>query len=170
MTQSMPRVRDAAATRRRILTAAKAEFANNGLGGARVDEIAERADANKRMIYHYFGSKEGLFQAVLEDAYIEIRDAEQALALDHLSPKAALEKLVRFTWTYYLENPEFLTLVNSENLHRARHLQNSERLKVVSRRFVDSSVLGLPDFAAARTNVRFLGCVAAGSRNGQVAA
>ena len=137
MTQSMPRVRDAAATRRRILTAAKAEFANNGLGGARVDEIAERADANKRMIYHYFGSKEGLFQAVLEDAYIEIRDAEQALALDHLSPKAALEKLVRFTWTYYLENPEFLTLVNSENLHRARHLQNSERLKVVSRRFVD---------------------------------
>ena len=137
MTQSMPRVRDAAATRRRILTAAKAEFANNGLGGARVDEIAERADANKRMIYHYFGSKEGLFQAVLEDAYIEIRDAEQALALDHLSPKAALEKLVRFTWTYYLENPEFLTLVNSENLHRARHLQNSERLKLVSRRFVD---------------------------------
>ena len=113
------------------------EFASNGLGGARVDEIADRANANKRMIYHYFGSKEGLFQAVLEDAYLGIREAEQALALDHLSPRAALEKLVRFTWTYYLENPEFLTLVNSENLHKARHLKTSERIKIVSRRFVD---------------------------------
>ncbi len=137
MADTRTRTRDAEATRARILAAAKAEFAANGLGGARVDEIALRADANKRMIYHYFGSKEGLFQAVLEDAYLDIRDAEQALALDHLSPKAALEKLVRFTWTYYLENPEFITLVNSENLHQARHLKESERIQVVSRRFVD---------------------------------
>ena len=137
MTELKTRTRDAEATKARILAAAKAEFAENGLGGARVDEIAARAEANKRMLYHYFGSKEGLFQAVLEEAYLDIREAEQALALDHLSPKAALEKLVRFTWSYYLENPEFLTLVNSENLHRARHLQQSERVKVVSRRFVD---------------------------------
>ena len=137
MVETKTRTRDAEATRARILAAAKAEFAASGLGGARVDEIAERADANKRMIYHYFGSKEGLFQAVLEDAYLDIREAEQALALDHLSPKAALEKLVRFTWNYYLENPEFLTLVNSENLHKARHLKDSERIKVVSPRFVD---------------------------------
>lgn len=131
-----PRLRDAEATRARILIAAKAEFAANGLGGARVDEIAEKARANKRMIYHYFGSKDGLFQAVLEAAYVDIRSAEQRLNLDHLEPVAALEKLVRFTWDYYLENPEFITLVNSENLHRAGHLKKSEVIRVVSRKFV----------------------------------
>jgi AcrR family transcriptional regulator len=131
-----PRVRDAEATRARILAAAKREFAKNGLGGARVDVIAEKAKANKRMIYHYFESKEGLFQQVLEAAYIDIRSAEQKLNLDHLEPREALERLVRFTWDYYLKNPEFLTLVNSENLHRAKHLKNSEAVKVVSRKFV----------------------------------
>ena len=132
-----PRIRDAEATKARILAAAKREFAKNGLGGARVDDIAEKAHANKRMIYHYFDSKEGLFQTVLEAAYLDIRSAEQRLNLDHLEPRAALEKLVRFTWGYYLKNPEFITLVNSENLHRAKHLKNSEAIKVVSRRFVD---------------------------------
>jgi AcrR family transcriptional regulator len=134
--QDKPRVRDAEATKARILAAAKREFAKNGLGGARVDVIAEKARANKRMIYHYFESKEGLFQRVLEEAYIDIRSAEQKLNLDHLEPAAALERLVRFTWDYYLKNPEFLTLVNSENLHRAKHLKNSEEVKVVSRKFV----------------------------------
>lgn len=130
------RTRDAEATRNRILEAAKKEFARNGLGGARVDVIAERALANKRMIYHYFDSKEGLFQTVLENAYLDIRTAEQKLNLDHLDPVAALERLIRFTWEYYLKNPEFITLVNSENLHRAKHLKNSEVIKVVSRKFV----------------------------------
>jgi AcrR family transcriptional regulator len=130
------RTRDAAATKTRILEAAKREFAKNGLSGARVDLIAEKARANKRMIYHYFGSKEGLFQTVLEDAYVDIRTAEQKLNLDHLEPTAALERLVRFTWDYYLKNPEFITLVNSENLHRAKHLKKSEIVKVYSRRFV----------------------------------
>jgi AcrR family transcriptional regulator len=88
------------------------------------------------MIYHYFESKEGLFQTVLESAYVDIRTAEQKLNLDHLDPKAALERLVRFTWDYYLKNPEFITLVNSENLHRAKHLKKSEVVKVYSRRFV----------------------------------
>lgn len=131
-----PRVRDAEATKTRILEAAKREFAKNGLGGARVDTIAEKARANKRMIYHYFESKEGLFQTVIENAYVDIREAEQKLNLDHLDPKTALEKLVRFTWDYYLKNPEFITLVNSENLHRAKHLKKSEVIKVYSRRFV----------------------------------
>ena len=137
MAQTKARPRDSEATRRRILAAAKAEFARVGLGGARVDEIALKADSNKRMIYHYFGSKEGLFQSVVEETYLDIRDAEQSLALDHLSPHAALEKLVRFTWAYYLENPEFLTIVNSENLHRGRHVEQSERIKEASKRFVD---------------------------------
>ena len=131
-----PRTRDAEATKARILAAAKREFAQNGLGGARVDVIAEKARANKRMIYHYFNSKEGLFQTVLEAAYVDIRTAEQNLNLGHLAPGLALERLVRFTWDYYLKNPEFITLVNSENLHRARHLKTSEVSKVVSRTFV----------------------------------
>jgi AcrR family transcriptional regulator len=118
------------------MKAAKKEFAKHGLGGARVDEIAIRAKANKRMIYHYFGSKEELFQAVLEAAYLDIRTAEQKLDLESMSASEALEKLVRFTWTYYLKNPEFITLVNSENLHRARHLKKSEVIKVASRKFV----------------------------------
>lgn len=143
-----PRVRDAEATKTRILDAAKKEFARNGLGGARVDVIAEKARANKRMIYHYFESKEGLFQTVLEDAYMGIRTAEQKLNLDHLEPREALERLVRFTWDYYLKNPEFITLVNSENLHRAKHLKKSEVVKVYNRRFL-SMVSGILDRGVA---------------------
>ena len=139
-----PRTRDAGATRKRILAAAKTEFAKNGLAGARVDVIADRARANKRMIYHYFASKENLFKRVLEEAYVDIRSAEQKLDLDSLEPREALETLVRFTWQYYLKNPEFLTLVNSENLHKARHLKTSQIIHQVSRRFVDM-VSGLLD-------------------------
>ncbi|MDJ0824303.1 MAG: TetR/AcrR family transcriptional regulator [Rhodobacter sp.] len=137
MAETKPRTRDADATKARILAAAKSEFARLGLGGARVDEIAEKAQANKRMIYHYFGSKEDLFQVVLEEAYLDIRSAEQDLELDHLPPREALETLVRFTWQYYLDNPEFITLVNSANLHRGRHLEGSDRLRTASRRFVN---------------------------------
>lgn len=130
------RIRDAEATRRRILAAAKKEFATLGLGGARVDTIAERAKANKRMIYHYFGSKEDLFTAVLEDAYLGIRAAEKKLNLTDMEPEQAIEALVRFTWEYYLKHPEFLTLVNSENLHKARHLKTLETVRNANRAFV----------------------------------
>ena len=136
MEATKTRVRDAEATKSRILKAAKQEFAKLGLGGARVDVIAECADANKRMIYHYFGSKEELFKAVLEDAYLDIRAAERSLELDQLPPRQALETLVRFTWQYYLDNPEFVRLVNSENLHQARHLKSSERTKLSTRGIV----------------------------------
>lgn len=132
--ETMPR--DADQTRKRILDAATVEFARKGLGGARVDEIALRSKANKRMIYHYFGSKERLFTAVLEEAYTGIRSAEQKLHLDEMEPAEAISTLVRFTWNYYLENPEFLTLVNSENLHRARHLKTSEIVRESSGKFV----------------------------------
>ena len=120
------RTRDPVATRARILNAARTEFARLGLSGARVDAIAARAKANKRMLYHYFGSKQGLFLAVLEDAYGDIRAAERKLQLEHLEPREALQTLVSFTWKYYLKHPEFLTLVNSENLHKARHLKKSK--------------------------------------------
>jgi AcrR family transcriptional regulator len=128
--------RDADMTRRRILAAATAEFSRKGLGGARVDEIALRSKSNKRMIYHYFGSKEKLFTAVLEAAYLGIRTAEKELHLDELDPESAILKLVEFTWKYYLKHPELLTLVNSENLHRAKHLKSSQAIRETSHQFV----------------------------------
>lgn len=128
-TEKTVQVRDPVATQNRILKAAKREFAQKGLGGARIDVVAEKAKSNKRMIYHYFGSKEQLFQKVVEDSYLDIRAAEKKLNLDSLEPKEAVEALVRFTWNYYLKNPEFLTLVNSENLHRAVHLKKSVAIK-----------------------------------------
>ena len=121
--------RDPERTRARILEAALAEFAHHGLGGARVDRIAGRAGANKRMLYYYFGSKEALFLAVLEESYAHIRSAEHALDLEHRDPREALKRLVEFTWTYYLEHPEFMTLLNSENLHKGRHVQRSRRVR-----------------------------------------
>ncbi|CAE6825249.1 TetR/AcrR family transcriptional regulator [Paraburkholderia domus] len=131
-----PRQRDPEVTRARILEAAKMEFAKLGLAGARVEAIATRSKANKRMIYHYFGSKEELFVAVLEDAYADIRTAELKLNLDHLSPEDAIVALATHTWNYYLKNPEFMTLVNSENLHKARHLKKSERFKELHHDFI----------------------------------
>ena len=120
--------RDPARTRSRILDAATVEFARYGLGGARVDRIAERAGANKRMLYYYYGSKEELFLAALEESYAHIRNAERDLDLEHRDPREALKRLVEFTWRYYLEHPEFMTLLNSENLHKGRHVQRSERV------------------------------------------
>jgi AcrR family transcriptional regulator len=128
--------RDPEETKRRIMAAAKVEFAKSGLGGARVDVIAARAKSNKRMMYHYFGNKETLFKLVLEDAYADFRGAEKALELDDEEPISALRKLVSFNWNYFLENPEFITLVNSENLHKAKHIKNSKRMQVMSRNFV----------------------------------
>lgn len=136
MVETKSRTRDAEATKARILAAAKAEFARLGLGGARVDEIADKAGANKRMIYHYFGNKEDLFTAVLEYAYLDIRTAEQDLQLDDLAPDAAMVMLIKFTWDYYLANPEFIRLVNSANLHQGKHLEGSQKLKEASRRYI----------------------------------
>ena len=124
-------------TKRRILAAAKVEFAKKGLGGARVDVIAARAKANKRMMYHYFGNKDDLFKLVVEDAYGEFREREAALELDSLDPVTAIKTLIAFIWKYFLDNPEFITLVNSENLHKARHIKKSERMEEMSRSFVN---------------------------------
>lgn len=131
-----PRQRDPEVTRSRILEAAKMEFAKLGLSGARVEAIATRSKANKRMIYHYFGSKEELFVAVLDAAYADIRMAERKLDLDHLSAEQAIIALTTHTWNYYLKHPEFMTLVNSENLHKARHVKKSERFKELHRDFI----------------------------------
>ena len=121
--------RDADRTQAAILAAATQEFARFGLGGARVDRIAARARTNKRMLYYYFGKKDMLFLAVLEAAYARIRAAEKELSLLDVPPAEGVRRLVEFTWNYYLRHPEFLTLLNSENLHRARHLKQSSRIR-----------------------------------------
>ena len=128
----VPRQRDAERSRQAILSAAREEFAAYGLGGARVERIAERADVNKRLLYYYFDNKETLFRAVLEDTYLRIREAERQLHLTDLPPALAVRKLTEFTWNYYLANPEFLTLLNSENLHRARHLLQSRSAQALN--------------------------------------
>jgi len=123
------RLRDADRSQATILAAARDEFAEFGLGGARMDRIAERAGLNKRLIYYYFEDKEQLFRAVLEQAYLHIREEERKLKLLELKPADAIRRLVEFTWDYYLAHPEFLTLLNSANLHRARHLHESRRAR-----------------------------------------
>ncbi|WP_028745577.1 TetR/AcrR family transcriptional regulator [Rhizobium mesoamericanum] len=129
--QSSERVlqRDPERTRAAILEAATKEFAENGIGGARVDAIAERAGTNKRMLYHYFGDKEQLYLRVLEEAYVGIRTAERELNIGDRTPQEGIGELALFTWRYFLKHPEFLSLLGTENLHKARWLRQSVRLK-----------------------------------------
>jgi AcrR family transcriptional regulator len=129
---SKPAVRNSEATKRRILDAATAEFSRHGYGGARVDRIADAARTNKRMLYYYHGSKEALFLASLEAAYDKIRAAERELHLEVLAPIQAIEELVRFTWDYFVRNPEFMMLLNTENQHRAKHLKKSQRVHTMN--------------------------------------
>ncbi len=123
-----PPARDAEATKRRILKASRAEFARHGYSGARVDRIARAARANKRMLYYHVGNKDALYLEALEAAYADIRAAEQELQLEKMEPLAAIERLVRFTWDYFLANPEFIALLNTENLHKARHIKRSRHI------------------------------------------
>jgi AcrR family transcriptional regulator len=123
------RSRDADRTQQEILRAAMGEFADHGFGGARIDAIAERAGVNKKLIYYYFEGKDELFLAVLEQTYADIRAAERELHLEASDPLKAIESLVSFTWSHYLAHPEFLALLNSENMHRAGHLKRSRRIR-----------------------------------------
>src|SRR5207237_8884745 len=115
--------------RLRILEAAKQEFAAHGLAGARVDRIAANAGANKRMLYYHVGKKDDLYLAVLEGAYEKIRAEERWLDREHLDPPEAIRRLIDFTWNYFIRNPEFLALLNTDNLARARHLKRSTKVK-----------------------------------------
>ena len=123
--------------RSRILEAAKEEFAAHGLAGARVDRIAAKAGANKRMLYYHVGKKDELYLTVLEAAYEKIRAEERGLDLEHLDPPQAIERLIHFTWNYFLKNPEFLALLNTENLAKARHLKRSTKVKSMHSPFVE---------------------------------
>ncbi len=112
-----------------ILKAATREFSDYGLGGARVDAIADRAKANKRMLYHYYGNKDDLFLAVLESAYEKIRTHETKLDLQKKDPETAIRELVAFTFSYFVKNPEFMRLLNNENLYAAEHIKKSNRIQ-----------------------------------------
>lgn len=123
------RVHDAARTTADILRVATREFAEKGLAGARVDEIARATRTSKRMIYYYFGSKEGLYVAVLEEAYRRIRSIEAELHLEDLEPEDALRRLVGFTVDYQWANPDFIRLVMTENIHRGTYLARSKTIQ-----------------------------------------
>ncbi len=123
----------AAATRAEILATATREFSEKGLSGARVDEIAARTQINKRMIYYYFGSKEGLYSAVLERCYGHIRMSEAAMQLDSLAPTEALRQLVRHTFDYHSMHPDFVRLVMNENIHQGSYIGDLASIKTRSR-------------------------------------
>jgi AcrR family transcriptional regulator len=126
---SARRSRDAEQTRRDILTAAAAEFSEKGYAGGRVDDIAARTRTTKRMIYYYFGGKDGLYAAVLEQAYGGMRDAEGALCLDELPPAEAMRRLVETTFDYHAAHPEFVRLVSGENIEAARTVAASATIR-----------------------------------------
>ena len=130
----------AQATRDSILRAATKVFAKHGYAGGRIEQISKAAKSYDRMIYYYFGSKEGLFIAVLEEMYRRFNEAESKLVLGTAAPTEALQVVIRFMWGYYQKNPEFITLLNTENLHRGRHISKSLRASEYSSQAV--SVLG----------------------------
>src|SRR5690606_1466490 len=123
------RIRSPEATRQDIIEVATREFAQNGLSGARVDEIAAKTGSSKRMIYYYFGDKEGLYLAVLEEAYRKVRTTEAQLDLEHLRPADALRRLVEFTFDHHHSNEAFIRLVMIENIHHGEYLARSKTIQ-----------------------------------------
>jgi AcrR family transcriptional regulator len=132
------RTHDSERTKQDILAVATEEFARDGLSGARIDEIAARTKTSKRMLYYYFGSKEGLYQAVLEAEYRRIRVVESTLELDQLAPLEALRKLVGFTFEFTHQNPTFVRLVMIENIHHGVFLGNLKALQKLSAPMIDN--------------------------------
>lgn len=123
------RPQDPDGTRRDILDTALKEFALNGLSGARIDDIAARTKSSKRMIYYYFGDKERLYIHALENAYLTVRQGENQLDTDGLSPQDALRRLVEFTFDHHHEHEDFIRMVMIENIHHAQYLERSEVIR-----------------------------------------
>ena len=124
-------------TRQDLLVAARREFSSRGLEGARVGHIADLAGVNKQLVYHYFGNKEGLYTAVLEETYQKIRKAERALDLGGLPARDAMRVLIEFSFDYLNKNRDFVSLVADENTHLGQHLDNSEQLEPMNRPIID---------------------------------
>jgi len=132
------RTNDPARTMAEILAVATHEFADKGLTGARIDEIAAATRTSKRMIYYYFGSKDGLYLAVLEEAYRRMREIESDLHLDDLPPIDALKKLVEFTYDHHRDNEDFIRLVMSENIQRGDYLRQSTSIQQLNQNAIQS--------------------------------
>ncbi|MFM8574959.1 MAG: TetR/AcrR family transcriptional regulator [Limnohabitans sp.] len=132
-----------------ILEVATHEFADKGLAGARIDEIAAATRTSKRMIYYYFGSKDGLYLAVLEEAYRRMRRMEADLHLDDLGPVQALRRLVEFTYDHHRDNEDFIRLVMSENIHRAEYLRQSKGIRQLNVKAIDA-IRGVYDRGVAQ--------------------
>ena len=128
----VPRKLDPERTRQDIIAAAHLEFVEHGLSGARVDAIAARTNTVKRMIYYYFGSKEGLYRAVLERAYAGIRETESRLDLDSLPPREAIRRMVEATFDYHAAHPDFARLVSIENIHQGRTIAASTTIQGIN--------------------------------------
>ena len=126
-----------AANRASIIAAAIDEFAGRGFKGASMDAIAARTNTTRALINYYFGSKEKLYLAVLEQVYAEIREAESKLDLDHLAPLEAVRRIVEFTYNYYLTHEGFVRLVVAENQARGRHLRKSPAMRTLNRPIID---------------------------------
>jgi TetR/AcrR family transcriptional regulator len=138
-----PRIRNAETSKNRILTHALREFSEHGFSGARVDRIARRARINKNLIYHYFKNKEKLFILVMEEAYRLIVHHHNQQIDDESAPVAAISNLVRSTFDIFLENPHLVNLFNTENLHRARHIEKSPTIRGAYRPLIDKISLVL---------------------------
>lgn len=123
------RPRNAADTQQKILAAARVEFARHGFAGARMDRIIKRAGTNPRMIYHYFGSKEGLYVTVLEEALGDLRREELKIDVEHLAPLEGLMQLFDFMGSHFESNAHLVRLLTNENIERARYLKNSKRVQ-----------------------------------------
>jgi AcrR family transcriptional regulator len=132
VTRETIRKPDAERSRADILAVARTEFVEHGLAGARVDAIAEKTRTTKRMIYYYFGNKEGLYSAVLQQAYAGIRSTEAALALADLDPMTALHRLIEATFDYDDAHPDFVRLVAIENIHQAEYLKQLPMMQSVN--------------------------------------
>jgi AcrR family transcriptional regulator len=132
------RTNNPARTMSDIISVATAEFADKGLSGGRIDAIAEQTKTSKRMIYYYFGSKEGLYIAVLEDAYRRIRSIEASLHLEDIEPIEALKKLVSFSVDYHHSNPDFVRLIMNENIHYGEFLAQSKLIKHLNTPAIDA--------------------------------
>jgi TetR/AcrR family transcriptional regulator len=132
-----PARRDPGASRDGLVRAAVAEFAKSGFAGARVDEIANAAGVNKQLVYHYWGSKQGLYLASLESVYAEIREKERRLSLGELAPHEAMAQLVGFSFDYLAEHPEFIALLTDENRNQGRHILASGELQQMHMPFVE---------------------------------
>jgi AcrR family transcriptional regulator len=128
-TKADSRLNDAEETRNNILEIAAREFADKGLSGARIDEIAEKTNSSKRMIYYYFGGKEELYRAVLERSYGQIRAREDDANFEMLAADKALIAHIEHTFDYHVEHPEFVRLVMNENIHHGAHIGHVEGLK-----------------------------------------